>query len=114
MNQLYNVPICTHKNGTQLLLKICYSAEMVCIKLSLISILFLSVICFIHCDKNENCPEIKEEKSCQWAEPGKPSIVVRTTSGRLGNCLFGYVILLGHKVSFLNFSCFSYTAITIL
>ena len=41
-----------------------------------------------------------EEKSCQWAEPGKPSIVVRTTSGRLGNCLFGYVILLRHKVRF--------------
>ena len=65
-----------------------------------------------HCDKDENCPEINKpeinktkepeinkQRSCQWAEPGKPSIVVRTTAGRLGNCLFGYLILLGYKVS---------------
>ena len=82
--------------------------------------LFIVTIFFIltsaqHCDKDENCPEINEinkpeinetnepeinkQRSCQWAEPGKPSIVVRTTAGRLGNCLFGYLILLGYKVS---------------
>ena len=80
-------------------------------KLSIFTI-FLISISAQHCDKDENCPEINEinkpeinkineqiPRSCQWAEPGKPSIVVRTTAGRLGNCLFGYLILLGYKVS---------------
>ena len=84
--------------------------------------LFIFIIVLIsisaqHCDKDENCPKINEinkpeinqineqineinkPRTCQWAEPGKPSIVVRTTAGRLGNCLFGYLILLGYKVS---------------
>ena len=71
--------------------------------------IFLISISAQHCDKDENCPEINEiskpeineinKPTCQWAEPGKPSIVVRTTAGRLGNCLFGYLILLGYKVS---------------
>ena len=76
--------------------------------------IFLISISAQHCDKDENCPEINEPeineineqiyeinkpRTCQWAEPGKPSIVVRTTAGRLGNCLFGYLILLGYKVS---------------
>ena len=85
-------------------------------KLSIFTI-FLISISAQHCDKDENCPEINEinkpeinkineqiyeinkPRSCQWAEPGKPSIVVRTTAGRLGNCLFNYLILLGYKVS---------------
>ena len=85
-------------------------------KLSIFTI-FLISISAQHCDKDENCPEINEinkpeinkineqinetnkPRTCQWAEPGKPSIVVRTTAGRLGNCLFGYLILLGYKVS---------------
>ena len=88
-------------------------------KLSIFTI-FLISISAQHCDKDENCPEINKinkinepeineineqiyeinkPRTCQWAEPGKPSIVVRTTAGRLGNCLFGYLILLGYKVS---------------
>ena len=76
-------------------------------KLSIFTILLISISAQ-HCDKDENCPEINEidkineinkPRTCQWAEPGKPSIVVRTTAGRLGNCLFGYLILLGYKVS---------------
>ena len=81
-------------------------------KLSIFTI-FLISISAQHCDKDENCPEINEinkpernkindinkPRTCQWAEPEKPSIVVRTTAGRLGNCLFGYLILLGYKVS---------------
>ena len=93
-------------------------------KLSIFTI-FLISISAQHCDKDVNCPEINERnkleineinkleikeinaqiyeinkpRTCQWAEPGKPSIVVRTTAGRLGNCLFGYLILLGYKVS---------------
>ena len=71
--------------------------------------IFLTSISAQHCDKDENCPEINEinkqkneinkPSTCQWAEPGKPSLVVRTTAGRLGNCLFNYLILLGYKVS---------------
>ena len=83
--------------------KICYSAEMIFIKLFRILIFFLTLVYFANCDKNELCPDINKENSCHWAEPGKPSIVVRTTAGRIGNILFGYLILLGRKVNFIGF-----------
>jgi len=72
--------------------------KMIFIKLFRISILFLILVYFTNCDKNDNCPDINKENSCKWAEPGKPSIVVRTTAGRIGNILFGYLILLGRKM----------------
>ena len=85
-------------------LKYVTQQKMIFIKLFCISIIFLILVYFTNCDKNDNCPDINKENSCKWAEPGKPSIVVRTTAGRIGNILFGYLILLGRKVSFIGYS----------
>ena len=78
-----------------------YSAEMFRIGEILIFLLFIRSIFLTHCDIEESCPKINTNQTCQFAEAGKPSIVVRSTAGRLGNALFSYIILLGFKVRYI-------------
>ena len=45
--------------------------------------------------------ETESKKSdCKWPEAGEPSIVIRGGTGRLGNMLFSYLILVGLKMMY--------------
>ena len=72
--------------------------KMNCKRLFYIS--FVTLIHFAKCNEKFDCPKEWKGKSCQWIEAKKPSIVVRTTAGRVGNILFDILVLLAHKVSF--------------
>ena len=61
-------------------------------------------ICEEMCPKAEK-NESEQHQKCIWIEKGKPSIIVKGSSGRLGNVLFSYLILLGIKVT-ITVCCF--------
>ena len=41
-----------------------------------------------------------KKPDCKWPESGKPSIVIRGGTGRLGNMLFSYLILVALKMMY--------------
>ena len=89
MTSIKNVPI----EVTQ------HNSEMKSVMISIHVYFILVYICVVFasfCD-NDKC---LDDKPCQWISADQPSIVVKGTSGRFGNALFSYIVLLTYKLKY--------------